>query len=315
MKVIDPKVKALEQIDIINAIDKDSDVEDISQIQNGLFNGIINHIEECNTFCLRESLKDSVKDGRSLDILEHGTVYLTIPIGKPDPNNKEDYMNRMNVINFYENNPDSVVRGYKSSEDNVLYVYFITTNYRVIVENNRHQDLIFLFNSSEYHIKRSTYSIITNRHTANKLSKIKYLNVSISDPVLEDNKITVTSHSFDDNAVAKSAWIDSCKASYKIYEALIDGQTSKSNAYKILPDTVVVHVILSAFNDDLDILFKTLDEDDDVDYCDILHMIAYDHDNKKISEEIADEIVEETSEETGEIETTTETTGNTDIPE
>lgn len=311
MQIINPKVEILKQIDSSSILNDNSSVEDISKAQGELFENIINHLENCNTFLQRDNLKDSIQEGKNLDILEHGTVYLTIPVGKPNPGDTEDYMRRMQIVNFYQNDPDSIVKGYKSNEEDVLYVYFITTNYRVIIENNRHTDLIFLFNVSEYHVKRDTYSIITNRYTANKLSKLKYLSVSISDPIVEENNITIVSNSFGENTVAKNSWIDLCKGSYKIYESLINNGSSKSNAYKVLPDTVAVNVIITGFNDDFETVIKTLDDEDDIDYCDIIHMIAYDHDNSKIEEEIADEMAEENSEELP----NEETVGSSDIPE
>jgi len=314
MQVIDPKVKILKQLDTSFLLDSSSSQEDINNMQSELFNNIINHIEACNTFCYNNDLKESIKKGINLDILEHGTVYLTVPIANPDPKYKEDYMRRMQIVNFYQNNSESIVKGYKSEQDGVLYVYFITTNYRVIIENNRHTDLVFLFNSSEYHVKRNTYAIITNKYTANKFYKIKYLNTSISNPAIENDEFSIISHSFDENSIAKNAWINSCKESYKIYEALIDSGMSKESAYKILPDTVKVNMVITAFDDDFEALFKTLDSEDDIDYCDVVHMIAYDHDNTKISEEIADEMAEENSEESGKIGTAEEIGGDTELP-
>lgn len=315
MQITDPKVEVLKQLDTSYLLDSSSSQDDINNIQNELFNNILNHIEACNTFCSNDDLKKSIEKGKSLDVLEHGTVYLTVPIANPDPEHKEDYMRRMQIVNFYQNNPESVVKGYKSEESGILYVYFITTNYRVIIENNRHTDLVFLFNSSQYHVKRTTYTVVTNRYTANKLYKVKYLNISISDPIIENDEFSILSHSFDENTVAKNSWINSCKEDCKIYEALVDGGMSKENAYKILPDTIRVNMVITAFDDDFETLFKTLDSEDDVDYCDVVHMIAYDHDNSKIEEEIADEMAEENSEKSGEVETVELAEGIADIPE
>lgn len=315
MKIVDPKVSILEQKDSNSILDKDSLPEDISKIQGEIFNNMLEHLETCNTICLKESLKESIEKGNNLDILEHGTIYLTVPIGKPDPKTTEDYMRRMQIVNFYQNNPESVVKGYKSDENGVLYVYFITTNYRVIIENNRHSDLIFLYNFSEYHAKRSTYSIVTNKYVADKLSKIKYLSVSQSDPIVYDGGATLTSHIFDGNNDLKNKWIESSKESYNIYKELVDRGISESSAYKVLPGTVKVNAVLTAFDEEFENLFKTLELEDDVDYCDIIHMIAYDYDNSKINEEISDEMVQENSEKLGKMEAVETVEGSPDIPE
>ena len=101
MKVIDPEVKLLKQKDFGYDLDNNSSIEDISKVQNSLFKGVLDHIEECSLICNNVSVKE-LSDIRKLDILRHGTVYLTVPVGKPDPGNNEDYMRRMQIVNFYQ---------------------------------------------------------------------------------------------------------------------------------------------------------------------------------------------------------------------
>jgi len=315
MRIIEPEVKLIKQKDFNFELDKGSSVEDISKIQNELFQNVLDHIEYCNGICRDTDVKETIKDGNNLDALEHGTIYLTVPIGKPDPSNTEDYMNRMRIVNFYQNDPDSIVKGYKSDEKDVLYVYFITTSYRVVVENNRHSDLIFLFNNSEYHAQRFTYGIVTNKGVANKLLKNKSLNISISEPSIVNNELILNSHSFDSDSEVKNSWIDLGKESFKLYETIINKGISKDNAYKVLPDTVQVNVVLSGFKEDFENLFKTITFDDDIDYCDIVHMIMYDHDNTEITEELANEMAEENKKESAEVEETSRVDGDIDISE
>ena len=297
MKIINPKVKLLKQIDYGYELDDKSTQEDISNIQSTLFKNILDHIENCNANCFNYDLKESIQQKNNIDILEHGSVYLTIPISKPNPEDTEDYMNRMKIVNFYQNNPESVVKGYKSDEEGVLYVYFITTNYRVIVENDRHSDLIFLFNKSEYHAKRITFFITTNLFTAREISNIKYLSVSIGKPIIENEDIIITSHSFEESSEIKNSWINSCKDLYRIYNELVNSGVQSSSAYKILPETVAVNSIVTIFEDDFEKLFKTLEVNKDIDYNDIIHMILYDHDNDIINTEKSYEMEKENSEE------------------
>jgi len=315
MRIVDPEVKLIKQIDLSSKLDKDSTIEDISKIQNELFQNILNHIEYCNKICRDISVEETIKNSNNLDILEHGTVYLTIPVSKPDPENTEDYMRRMKIVNFYQHNPESVVKGFKSDEDDVLYVYFITTNYRIIIENNRHTDLVFLFNNSEYHAQRFTYGIVTNKYIAHKLLKNKYLSVTISDPVIVNNEIVLSSHSFDDNPVAKNSMINLAKESYKLYESLVDSGVSKEISSKVLPDTVQMNIVLSGFKEDFENLFKTIELESDVDYTDILHMMMYDSDNSEINEELVNEVVEENIEESRKMEEGATTEGDSSISE
>lgn len=72
-------------------------------------------------------------------MLEHGTVYLTIA---------KTAMNIGDPI-FYIRNKYS-----KVNEDDLFY--YITTNMRVIVENNRLDDLQYQVEPTEHHEKRIT---------------------------------------------------------------------------------------------------------------------------------------------------------------
>lgn len=76
-------------------------------------------------------------------ILEHGTIYLTIA---------KTAMNIGDPI-FYIRNKYS-----KVNEDDLFY--YITTNIRVIVENNRLDDLQYQVDPTEHHEKRITVKFI-----------------------------------------------------------------------------------------------------------------------------------------------------------
>lgn len=84
-------------------------------------------------------------------MLEHGTIYLTIAktvtnIGDPI---------------FYVRNKYS-----KVNEDDLFY--FITTNMRVLVENNRLDDLQYQVEPTEFHEKRITVKFICDRGVSHK---------------------------------------------------------------------------------------------------------------------------------------------------
>lgn len=100
-------------------------------------------------------------------VLEFGTVYLTIKVGSPfyDAN----YIDEMQDVRFYANNKYSKV---VENEELVeaegktfgIRVYYITTNYRVIIENNRLEDIEAYGCDvpSEKHEKRYTVKFITD---------------------------------------------------------------------------------------------------------------------------------------------------------
>ena len=86
--------------------------------------------------------------------LEHGTIYLKYRCKWEGDN----------LTEFYEKNPYSnvIVKLNKDDYENgwAMSTFYITTNYRVIVENNRSQDLKYLSNPGKYHEKRYTFKFI-----------------------------------------------------------------------------------------------------------------------------------------------------------
>lgn len=164
MRIIDPELQIINQ-----GYDLDS---------------IYKHIELCGRTCYRSQNKiteDSakrfvdnlIKSGHG-SVLEHGTVYLTIPI-TPETSYRIDMYN----INKYS----------KAKIDINKYVYHITTNLRVLVENNWLDDLKYLCEPTEHHEKRITVKFITgidisrefNRHRVNSISEesTRYCNYSL----------------------------------------------------------------------------------------------------------------------------------------
>lgn len=313
MNIQHPEVVLLKQKDVDDALNKVATTEEITRAQNTLFENLLTHIEISNTFCYEIPVKDSLEVDHNLDILEHGSVYLTIPISNPDPENNEDYMNRMRVINFYQNDPHSVVKGFKSSEDGILYVYFITTNYRVIIENGRHTDLIFLFNNSEYHDQRLTYLVTTNKNTALKLLKNRNLCISVSNPNFEGSEIILNSNVFKHH-VKETECLEACKSINDLFNSVVDSDIPKTDAYSLLPGISQVKLVVTGFTYDFEELFKSIkpvgsdpENNTDLDYLDVVHMIEYDTVNSEINEELADEISEENQEKSEEVEVSEDT--------
>ena len=119
--------------------------------------------------------KTSAKDfvGRMLNMkhlatCEFGTIYLYYKVDKPSTMVKE-------IIDFYKNNQYSKVECVNSYSDTYLErgmgrvydiesEYFITTNLRVCLENNRQEYLTnALCEPTEYHKKRYTVKFILDR--------------------------------------------------------------------------------------------------------------------------------------------------------
>ena len=93
--------------------------------------------------------------------LEHGTVYLRgIAVRK-------DYMSYH--IDDYKNNPYSRVYLVRDLEDPDVIEFYITSNFRVLYENNWLEDLQYLSEPTKFHEKRITARFICSRSISHEL--------------------------------------------------------------------------------------------------------------------------------------------------
>ena len=131
---------------------------DLIQQEPGL-DGMFRHIERCGRTCYKseDKITDSSADtfvanlikNKHYAILEHGTVYLTVSHKTPPINDITTYYSR------YKENPYSVV----NTDDDFVYV---TTNYRVLLENGWLDDLQYICEPTECHVPRITLKFVTN---------------------------------------------------------------------------------------------------------------------------------------------------------
>ena len=151
-------------------------------------NDIYKHIELCGRTCYKSNDKiteDSAKPfidrmikSKHFAMLEHGTVYLEYHVKDPSEVGESEYHNQQviinKLINKYSANPYSVVL--------VNHYYdtcFITTNYRVIIENNWEEDLQYLCELSYFHEKRITVRFIANIHFYKDLTRHRKMSYAI----------------------------------------------------------------------------------------------------------------------------------------
>ena len=102
----------------------------------------------------KEFVDRMIKSGHGA-MLEHGTVYLAIPISEWGCT--DDYRDSY-ISNPYSNVNDSLV-DWENNEGTV----YITTNFRVLVENGWLDDLQYICEPTEYHEKRITVKFITDQ--------------------------------------------------------------------------------------------------------------------------------------------------------
>lgn len=130
--------------------------------------GLLQHIERCGRTCYKsedkitedsaEKFVDMIINRGHTAVLEQGTVYLAIPMTTYCPE----------VVNTYINNPYSVVNEchdfvFTDKYGDEVCAWCITTNYRVLLENDCLEDLEFLCEPTKYHTKRITVKFICDR--------------------------------------------------------------------------------------------------------------------------------------------------------
>lgn len=140
---------------------------------------ILKHIELCGRTCYKsedkitdtsaEKFVNMLKKNKHRSVLEHGTVYLWT---------RETSYNFMNVwksdlFDKYDKNPYSIA--YIDGPD-----VYITTNYRVIIENGWEDDLDFIVAEPiiEFHIPRYTFRITCSRAIANEIVRHRQMSFS-----------------------------------------------------------------------------------------------------------------------------------------
>lgn len=126
--------------------------------------GIYKQIEKAGRVCYKSEDKITENSAKSFvdrmiasghgAMLEHGTVYLHIP---NDDINWNFYYSR------YRRNPYSKCNYFETLHGKPLMNLCITTNYRVLVENNWLDDLKYLCEPTEYHAKRITVHFVCGR--------------------------------------------------------------------------------------------------------------------------------------------------------
>ena len=150
--------------------------------------GMLKHIETCGRVAWKSEERttedsyikfvDMLKGVNHGSVLEHGTVYLQIN------NSYNDYNSKASKYKF---NKYSKLNNELSQDARIIRNY-ITTNYRVLIENNWLDDLKYQCEPTKFHEKRVTVKFYTqiaitregNRHRVNSVteSSTRYCNYS-----------------------------------------------------------------------------------------------------------------------------------------
>lgn len=84
----------------------------------------------------------------------------------------------MEIVKFYSHNKYSRIKKY--TEDHCEIFYYITTNMRVILENNRIDDLQYFTDPTDKHVQRVCFKIITDRGVTHELVRHRTINILVA---------------------------------------------------------------------------------------------------------------------------------------
>lgn len=136
--------------------------------------GLFKHMELCARTCYKSEDKITEDSARKFidnvivarghtAMLEHGTVYLKIPYGIMYDTG---YFSNEAVATKYIDNPYSIV------QNSQIYDYWcVTSNYRVLLQNGWLDDLQYLCEPTEYHVRRITVRFICDMGVAREFCR------------------------------------------------------------------------------------------------------------------------------------------------
>lgn len=247
--------------------------------------GVYKQIERAGRICYKSEDKiteDSaksfvdrmIKSGHGA-MLEHGTVYLY------NPGDKQ----MLDMIKRYSENPYSRLKVVKAdSTDAIIGPVWITTNYRVIVENNWEKDLIYYSpNPVPLHPKRITVHFVCDRGVSHEFVRhrvmsfaqesTRYCNYSKGkfgnectfiypnwfNKYFEDNYSNLNIRDWQtglDIACAETNWIYAMLYAEKAYFSSISNGMKPQQARTVLPNSLKTELVMTGFVSDWKHFFK-----------------------------------------------------------
>ena len=177
MKLISPSVKILQV--------QPKDIKVYPKNQEELLKVIYKQIEIAGRTCYKsedkitdtsakEFTERMIRSGHTA-MLEHGTVYLKCPISIYYTE-CEEQKQIDNPLDDYLDNPYSIGEEIWNDDNNSENGYcYVTTNYRVIIENNALRDLQYICEPTGYHEKRTMVRFVCDRGVSHELVRHKQL--------------------------------------------------------------------------------------------------------------------------------------------
>jgi thymidylate synthase (FAD) len=187
---------------------------------------------------------------KHLAMCEHGTVYLSIPIRLGTQPTMERYL-----YNCYS-------RVSECSVDNHHY-YCVTTNLRVLVENDLMDDLCYLCEPTEYHVKRVSVKFITDQGILREFTRhrsfsfaaesTRYCNYSRGK---FNEEITFIEPCWEMPVLERDIFISHLSDAESHYMALLEAGWKPQQARNVLPLATKCDLVMTGFVDDWNHFFS-----------------------------------------------------------
>lgn len=239
---------------------------------------LFKHIELCGRVCYKSEDKitdDSaerfvnglIKSGHT-SVLEHGTVYLSAMVDTTNNNRDEKFIRFLGFSDKYREDfhSYSYMRHMSKTESCV----FVTTNYRVLIENGWLDDLIYQCEPTVYHKKRTTVKFICDRGVSHEI--VRHRKFSFSQESTRycnyskdkfDNQLTciipnwinwpVNELYYDEKTEYSEdtiLWYGSLKKSEDTYFDLLKKGWAPQQARTVLPNSLKTELVMTGFVED-----------------------------------------------------------------
>jgi len=239
MKLIDSSINIIRQEDSLEGIYK--------QIERG---ARICYASESRDKTAKEFVDSLIKRGH-LSPLEHGTVYLhfTAPYGE----------NCLPEVYKY------VIGGYSKVVSNPNGIdYYVTTNYRHIIEHNWMDDLRYLCKPTKFHEKRYSAEIILSEGIAREFNRHRTFSVSqqstrycnFSKDKFGNEISFIKPYWYNSDKSVTEVFESHCKECESEYMCLIKDGLLPQEAREVLPLSTATKVMYTAFESDWKHFFK-----------------------------------------------------------
>lgn len=245
MKLIDSSINIIRQEDSLEGIYK--------QIERG---ARICYASESRDKTAKEFVDSLIKRGH-LSPLEHGTVYLHFKAEKTCTWGELPY-EMPSVWKYQFNDYSKVTSGYNYLD------YYVTTNFRVIIENGWLDDLKYLCNPTMAHKKRYSVEVILSEGIAREFNRHRTFSVSqqstrycnFSKDKFGNEISFIKPYWYNSGESVTKAFESCCKECESEYMCLIKDGLLPQEAREVLPLSIATKVMYTAFESDLKHFFE-----------------------------------------------------------